>query len=77
MFYDKNYIIIFLKRTTPVRSYLGTIMSNTTLPRVEVEPTYFVVTLDGVDLGTFSAYQIHQMFADEAGILEFDQDFTI
>jgi len=52
-------------------------MSNTTLPRVEVEPTYFVVTLDGVDLGTFSAYQIHQMFADEAGILEFDQDFTI
>jgi hypothetical protein len=52
-------------------------MSDTTFPRVEVEPTYFLVTLDGVDLGTFSAYQIHQIFQDETGLLEFDQDFTI
>jgi hypothetical protein len=52
-------------------------MDNTNFPRVEVEPTYFLVILDGVDLGTFSAYQIHQMFQDETGSLEFDQDFTI
>jgi hypothetical protein len=52
-------------------------MKTTIFPKIEVEPTYFLVTLDGVDLGTFSAYQIHQSFRDETGHLEFDQDFTL
>ena len=51
-------------------------MNSTIFPRVEVDTTFFVVTLDGVELGTFSAYQIHQAFQDETGHLEFDQDFT-
>ena len=51
-------------------------MKNTTFPRVEVEPTYFVVTLDGVELGTFSAYQIQQAFQEEDGCFEFEQYFT-
>ena len=52
-------------------------MKTTIFPKIEVDPTYFLVTLDGVDLGTFSAYQIHQSFRDETGHLEFDQDFTL
>ena len=52
-------------------------MKTTIFPKVEVEPTFFAVTLGGVELGTFSAYQIHLVFQDETGVLEFDQDFTI
>ena len=52
-------------------------MKTTIFPKIEVEPTFFVVTLDGVELGTFSAYQIQQAFQDETGHLEFDQDFTL
>ena len=53
-------------------------MNTTIFPRVEQDATFFAVTLDGVELGTFSAYQIHQAFQDEQfGHLEFDQDFTL
>jgi hypothetical protein len=51
-------------------------MNNTKFPRVEVEATFFVVTLDGVDLGTFSAYQIQQSFEKEDGCFEFEQCFN-
>ena len=52
-------------------------MKTTIFPKVEVEATFYAVTLDGVELGTFSAYEIHQAFQDETGHLEFDQDFTL
>jgi hypothetical protein len=47
-------------------------------PMVEQDPTFFLVTRNGVTLGTFSAYQIRDCFADDiTGEFEFDQDFTI
>ena len=49
-----------------------------TFPLVEQDATFFAVTRNGVELGTFSAYQIREAFADDTdGEFEFDQDFTI
>ena len=43
-------------------------MKNTIFPRVEVEATFFAVTLDGVELGTFSAFQIHQGYVYSSSV---------
>lgn len=34
-------------------------------PTVQVEATFFNVICNGVDLGIFSAFEIHQAFADD------------
>ena len=49
-------------------------------PLVEQDATFFAVTRNGLELGTFSAYQIREQFADDTDgefEFEFDQDFTI
>lgn len=47
-------------------------------PIVEQDATFFVVTCNGIDIGTFSAFQIREMFSDDAdSFFEFDQDFSL
>jgi len=47
-------------------------------PKIEQDVTFFTVIRNGVSLGVFSAFQIHQAFADDSdGEFEFDQEFDV